>query len=173
LELDPLSANFSGNLAEHYFYARQIDQAVAQYKKTIAMNPKLANPHAGLARVFELQRRFEESLAELNQAIALSKRSPKLIALLGHINASAGRKDETLRLLRELERMPRGVEVAPADFALIYLALDDKERALTWLRKAAAEAEPALLYLKVDPAYDGLRSDRRFKDLLKKIEGIN
>jgi TolB-like protein/Flp pilus assembly protein TadD len=170
LELDPLSANFSGNLAEHYFYARQIDQAVAQYRKTIAMNPKLANPHAGLARVFELQRRFEESLAELNQAIALSKRSPKLIALLGHINASAGRKDETLRLLRELERMPRGVEVAPADFALIYLALDDKERALTWLRKAAAEAEPALLYLKVDPAYDGLRSDRRFKDLLKKIE---
>jgi len=170
LELDPLSANFSSNLAEHYFYARRIDQAAAQYQKTIAMNPKLANPHAGLARVYELQRRFEASLAELNQAIALSKRSPKLIALLGHIYASAGRKDETLRLLRELERMPRGVEVSPADFALIYLALDDKERALTWLRKAAAEAEPALLYLKVDPAYDGLRSDRRFKDLLKRIE---
>jgi TolB-like protein/Tfp pilus assembly protein PilF len=170
LELDPLSANFSGNLAEHYFYARQIDQAVAQYHKTIGMNPKLANPHAGLARVYELQRRFDESLAELNRAIALSKRSPKLIALLGHINASAGRKDETLRLLRELERMPRGVEVSPADFALIYLGLDDKERALTWLRKAAAESEPALLYLKVDPAYDGLRSDRRFKNLLKRIE---
>ena len=170
LELDPLSANFSGNLAEHYFYARQIDQAVAQYRKTIAMNPKLANPHAGLARVFELQRRFEESLAELNQAIALSKRTPKLIALLGHINASAGRKDETLRLLRELEQMPRGVVVAPSDFALIHLALDDKERALTWLRKAAAEGEPALLYLKVDPAYDGLRSDQRFKNLLKRIE---
>ena len=170
LELDPLSANFSGNLAEHYFYARQIDQAVAQYQKTIRMNPKLANPHAGLARVYELQRRFDESLAELNLAIALSKRSPKLIALLGHINASAGRKDETLRLLRELERMSRGVEVSPADFALIYLGLDDKERALTWLRKAAAEAEPALLYLKVDPAYDGLRSDRRFKKLLKRIE---
>jgi TolB-like protein/Flp pilus assembly protein TadD len=170
LELDPLSANFSGNLAEHYFYARQIDQAVAQYHKTIGMNPKLANPHAGLARVYELQRRFDESLAELNRAIALSKRSPKLIALLGHINASAGRKDETLRLLRELERMSLGVEVSPADFALIYLGLDDKERALTWLRKAAAEAEPALLYLKVDPAYDGLRSDRRFKNLLKRIE---
>jgi eukaryotic-like serine/threonine-protein kinase len=173
LELDPLSANFSGNLAEHYFFARQFDQAVAQYQKTIAMNPKLANPHAGLARVFALQRRFEESLAELNQAIALSKRSPKLIALLGHINASAGRKDETLRLLRELERMPRGVEVAPVDFALIYLALDDKERALTWLRKAAAEDKPALLYLKVDPAYDSLRSDRRFKELLKRIESVN
>jgi hypothetical protein len=41
---------------------------------------------------------------------------------------------------------------------------------LTWLRKAAAESEPALLYLKVDPAYDGLRSDRRFKNLLKRIE---
>jgi eukaryotic-like serine/threonine-protein kinase len=170
LELDPLSANFSSNLAEHYFYARQIDQAVAQYHKTIRMNPKLANPHAGLARVYELQRRFDESLAELNRAIELSKRSPKLIALLGHINASAGRKDETLRLLRELERMSLGVEVSPADFALIYLGLDDKERALTWLRKAAAEAEPALLYLKVDPAYDGLRSDRRFKNLLKRIE---
>jgi tetratricopeptide (TPR) repeat protein len=173
LELDPLSANFSANLAEHYFFARQIDQAAAQYRKTIAMNPKLANPHAGLARVYELQRKFEASLAELNQAIALSKRSPKLIALLGHIYASAGRKDETLLLLRELERMPSGVEVSPADFALIYLALDDKERALTWLRTAAAEDDPALLYLKVDPAYDGLRSDLRFKELLKRIEPIN
>jgi serine/threonine-protein kinase len=170
LELDPLSANFSANLAEHYFYARQIDQAVAQYQKTIAMNPKLASPHAGLARVYELQRRFDESLAEVNRAIALSKRAPKLIALLGHVSASAGRKDETLRLLRELERMSREVEVSPADFALIYLALDDKERALTSLRKVAAEADPALLYLKVDPAYDSLRSDRRFKDLLKRIE---
>lgn len=173
LELDPLSANFSGNLADHYFFARQIDQAVAQYQKTIAMNPKLANPHAGLARAYELQRRFDESLAELNRAIALSKRSPKLIAMLGHINAVAGRKDETLRLLRELERLSRKVEVSPADFALVYLALDDKERALTWLRKAAKEDDPAILYLKVDPAYDGLRSDQRFKELLKRIEGAN
>jgi eukaryotic-like serine/threonine-protein kinase len=170
LELDPLSANFSGNLAEHYFYARQFDQAAAQYQKAATMNPKLATLHAGLARVYERQRKFEESLMELNQAIALSKRSPKLIALLGHINASAGRKDETLRLLRELEQMSRGGDVSPADFALIYLALDDKERALTWLRKAAREHEPAMLYLKVDPAYDGLRSDQRFKDLFKTIE---
>jgi tetratricopeptide (TPR) repeat protein len=170
LELDPFSANFSSNLADHYFYARQFDQAVAQYQKTIAMNPKLATPHAGLARVFEQQRRYEESLAELNRAIALSKRSPKLIALLVHINASAGRRDETLRLLGELGRMSREVEVSPADFALVYLALDDKEQALVSLRKAAAEADPALLYLKVDPAYDGLRSDRRFKNLLKRIE---
>jgi serine/threonine-protein kinase len=170
LELDPLSANFSANLADHHFYARQFDQAVAQYRKTIAMAPKLAAPHAGLARVYELQRRYDESLAEVNQAITLSKRSPKLIALLGHVNASAGRKDEALLLLRELERAPREVEVSPADFALVYLALDDKERALTSLRKAVTEADPALLYLKVDPAYDGLRSDRRFKDLLKRIE---
>jgi len=170
LELDPLSASFSANLGDHYFYARQIDQALGQYRKTIGMNPKLANPHAGLARVYELQRRYEESLAELNRAITLSKRSPKLIALLGHINAFAGRKGETLRLLRELERMSGEVEISPADFALVYLALDDKERAMTWLRKAVAESDPALLYLKVDPAYDGLRSDRRFKDLLKRIE---
>jgi serine/threonine-protein kinase len=170
LELDPLSANFSANLADHYFYARQIDQAAAQYQKTIAANPNLASPHAGLARVYELRRRYEESLAELNRAIALSKRSPKLVALLAHVNASAGRKEETLRLLRELRRAQRDVEVSQSDFALVYLALDDKEQALTRLRKAAAEADPALLYLKVDPVYDGLRSDRRFKDLLKRIE---
>jgi eukaryotic-like serine/threonine-protein kinase len=170
LELDPFSANFSANLADHYFYAHQFDQAVAQYQKTIAMNSKLATPHVGLARIFQMQRKYEESLAELNRAIALSKRSPKLIALLIHINASAGRRDETLRLLGELGRMSREGEVSPVDFALVYLALDDKERALTSLRKAAAASDPALLYLKVDPAYDNLRSDQRFKDLLKRIE---
>jgi serine/threonine-protein kinase len=167
--LDPLSVNFSDNLAGHYYYARQFDQSSAQYRKTIAANPKFAEPHVGLARVYWQQSKFEESLAELNQAIALSKRAPKLIAALGHVYAVAGKKEESLRLLRELERLAPQAEISPADFALIYLGLNDKDQAFVWLRRAYDKRDVSLIYLRVDPVYDRIRSDPRFTQLLERI----
>jgi len=52
---------------------------------------------------------------------------------------------------------------------MIYTALGDKEQAFSWLEKALAENDIALPYLKVNPAFDPLRSDPRFAELLKKV----
>jgi TolB-like protein len=168
-QLDPFSVNFSNNLAGHYYYAHQFDQAAAQYRKTIALNPKLPEPHIGLARAYQQQGKFAEALAELNQAIALSKRTPRLVSALGHVYAAAGKKEEALRLLQELEQSGQQAEVLSADSALIYLGLDQKDRAFDRLRKAYDERSASLIYLRVDPVYDRVRSDPRFLELLKRV----
>jgi hypothetical protein len=55
------------------------------------------------------------------------------------------------------------------EFAMTYAALGDKEQAFAWLEKAYAERAPWLVSLKTDPAFNPLRSDRRFQDLVRRV----
>jgi len=53
--------------------------------------------------------------------------------------------------------------------AMIYSGLDEKDEAFAWLEKAYQQRSFFLLFMKMDPMMDGLRSDRRFADLLGRI----
>lgn len=77
--------------------------------------------------------------------------------------------NETLKILAEMKEMSKQQYVAPLAFANIYLALGDREQTFEWLEKAYAERQPNLRALKMAPAYDELRSDPRFADLLRRI----
>jgi hypothetical protein len=59
--------------------------------------------------------------------------------------------------------------VASYPFAMIYAALGERDLAFEWLERAFAERDPMLVALNVDPAFDGLRSDPRFANLLNRI----
>jgi hypothetical protein len=71
-------------------------------------------------------------------------------------------------VLRELVRDRAGPKyIAADDIAAVYIGLGDTDHAFAWLRHACEERATALVNLKVDPAFDGLRGDRRFDDLLR------
>ena len=63
--------------------------------------------------------------------------------------------------------------VSAYDWASRYAALGEKERALEWLEKAYAERDPMMAVLNTDPECDGLRSDPRFADLLRRIQSLD
>jgi tetratricopeptide (TPR) repeat protein len=88
---------------------------------------------------------------------------------LAHGYARAGRRNEALKLLRELEALSTRERVSPAYIARIYSGLGARERALTWLRKAYDEHSDHVTNIGVDPAYDPLRSDPRFIEMLRGI----
>jgi len=88
---------------------------------------------------------------------------------LGYAYAIAGNRDGALQLLNvALERANRGDFPAFA-IAQIYIGLGERDRAFEWLRKAVDERD-VYLSLKVDPIYDPLRADPRFKDLLRRVK---
>jgi tetratricopeptide (TPR) repeat protein len=89
--------------------------------------------------------------------------------LLGHAYALAGRQADARKILAALER-PTPRQSAPSfQIAQVYIGLGDHDRAMEWLEKAYAERSPWLSWLKVEPTVDPLRSDPRFKDLLRRI----
>ncbi|HZO07049.1 MAG TPA: hypothetical protein VFB52_11740, partial [Solirubrobacterales bacterium] len=81
----------------------------------------------------------------------------------------SGRRGEALRIINELEGQAARRQVSPVYIAKIYAGLGDKDRAFEWLRRGYAERSDHLVSLRVDPAYDSLRSDPRFVDLLRSV----
>jgi hypothetical protein len=93
----------------------------------------------------------------------------RLLSALGEGYAALGRESEAQRLAVELEALSENHYVPEHLIALVYSALNDKEKAFTWLERADEARDACLIWLRVDPGYDPLRSDPRFAQLLRKL----
>ena len=111
----------------------------------------------------------EAAIKELQKAIAIAGRTSGLLALLGHAYAASGKQGEAQKILGELNKMSEQAYVSPYDLAILYLGLGDKDRALEQLNKAYDDRAGWIIYLKVEPIFDPLRSDARFVDLVRRV----
>jgi len=142
------------------------EDAIAQLRKTLAIDSTYVQARWRLAGSLESAGRFTEALDEANRLVTLSDSSSQALSLLAAIDARAGRRDEARALLDHLLARSRRQYVPPVLIALIFNALSDPDSALTWLEKAFAERSNAIAYLAVDYQNAPLRHDPRFQALL-------
>ena len=167
-ELDPLSAIIGINLGDMFVLARRYDEAIAQYKRTLVRNPKFAYAYAALSRAYGLKGMYAEAIAEARRYMDLDNNSVAQ-GLLGLWLAKSGKRDEAMKLLAELKQESTRKYVQNYDFALIYIGLGNKDEALNYLEKhVTSRAETANTYA-VAPELDELRSEPRFKAMLKRM----
>jgi serine/threonine-protein kinase len=165
-ELDPLSSIIGTNLGDMLVYARRYDEAIAQYKRTIVRNPNFAYAHRALGWAYGAKGMYPEAIAETRAAKQLGDFGN---GYLGLWLARSGNRAEASKLLDELKREATVQYVQNYDFALIYIGLGDKEQALNYLEKhMLARAETANSYA-IAPELDELRSEPRFKEMLKRM----
>jgi tetratricopeptide (TPR) repeat protein len=91
------------------------------------------------------------------------------LAFLARAYALAGKTDEAQKILAQLKEQSARRYVSPYQVAMIYAGLGDKEQTLAWLEKACQQRVHNLVFLKVEPELDGLRSDPRFVDLIRRV----
>jgi tetratricopeptide (TPR) repeat protein len=168
-ELDPLSSILNENIGWQYYLAREYEKAIEQYRKTLDLDPNFAEAHYSLGLSLERLGRYEESVAELQKAVSLSGGNERYLGALGHAFAVAGRQRAALRVLEQLQKLAEKTYVRPYDIALIHMGLGQKDQGFAWLEKAYEEGPDTLRWLKVDPEFDPLRSDPRFRDLLRRL----
>jgi tetratricopeptide (TPR) repeat protein len=108
-----------------------------------------------------------EAIAQYQKKISLKGESATTQVYMGYAYAMSGKRNEALALLNTLKA--RKAYVSPAELAILYAGLGDKEAALAALERAYAAHDPQMQYLKVEPHYDSLRSDPRFTDLMRKV----
>ena len=158
-----------------YYLARQYDQSIAQSRKALEMFPNFFLPHMALGRALFEKGDYSTGIEELQKAKAMEP-TPLVIGNLGYAYAKSGRKDEARKLLAELKEQSKRRYVASYWIAMIYVGLDEKDEAFAWLEKAYQERSWFLVWIKMDPMVDSLRSDSRFTDLrnpLKDRRGRN
>jgi TolB-like protein/Tfp pilus assembly protein PilF len=165
--LDPLSPIISADLADALCVAHLYDESVQQSRKTLEMHPYFAVAHYELGQAFAQKHMYTEAIAELRRAIELSGGNTAFDSKLAYAYAISGRTEEAIKIVKDLEvRQGRPSSTDP-HIALIYVGLGDHDQAMSWLNKAyQARFNPSIL---MRPAFDPLRSDGRFQNLLRRI----
>jgi serine/threonine-protein kinase len=166
---DPLSLIINSALGWGYYFVRQYDRAIEQSKKTLEMNPNFfwALYILGISHLKDSN--SGEALKVFQKASRISKEHPLFLSHLGVAFAWTGDIDKARDVVKKLEKRVEKKSACSFFVALIFMALDDKEKAFEWLERAYKDRDLWLLFIKVDPLFDSLRSDPRFKALLKKI----
>ena len=167
-ELDPLSPIIGTNLGDALVYARRYDEAIAQYKRTLVRNPNFAYAHQALGWAYGSNGRYPEAIAETRAAIELRNGSSAK-GYLGLWLAKSGKRDQAVELLSELKQEATRGYVQSYTFALIYIGLGDKAEALNWLEKQMSDRSETANTYAVVPELDDLRSESRFKAMLKRM----
>jgi len=169
LEIDPLSLIINSHLGDLLSRAGRLDQGIAQLRRTLELDPNFFRAHLWLGEAYQQKGLHGEAIAELKRAVTLGGGGPEALAALARAYAVAGERREALKLLGELKEQSRRRFVPATDFAFVYIGLGQKEQAFVWLEQAYQERSGWLAFAKIDPRFDGLRSDPRFQDLLRRI----
>jgi TolB-like protein/Tfp pilus assembly protein PilF len=160
-ELDPLSLRINENVGLMLYYARRYDEAIDALKKANEMDPNKSVGRGYLRWVYWEKSMYDEALNQF------PKKNNQYS--LGITYAKMGKREEAQQVLDYWIKRSKHEYISSYDFALFYFALGDNDQGFKLLDKAYEEHDDSLSYLKVEPKVDPVRSDPRFKALLKKM----
>ncbi|HET8669863.1 MAG TPA: tetratricopeptide repeat protein [Candidatus Saccharimonadales bacterium] len=168
-QVDPQSLTISAVLGWVLYLARDYDKAIDHEKTVLEMDSNFALAHRYLGLIYEQKGMYAEAISEFHTAESLSGARPLDSGALAHAYAIAGKITEARQILKKvIERSPR-VYFPSYDIALIYVGLGEKDLAFDWLERAFEERSPWLIHLNVDPRFDSVRADPRFRDLVDRL----
>jgi Tfp pilus assembly protein PilF len=162
-EIDPLSPWTNSGFIS--FLARRYDEGIAESQKALELDPQFAAAHMVIGLSYVQKKNYEQAIAELQRA----QDNPDSRALLGYAYGVAGKRTEARHLLEELQQVAKEKYVSPFPVAATYVGLGETDKAFEMLEKAYVERSWAMGMLKVNPIFDPIRSDRRYVELLRRM----
>ena len=169
-ELDPLNLRINALEAQFLIHAGRTDEALTRLQETLEVEPNyfLARLYASSAYIEKGM--YREAVSEAQRAREISgARSNYSQAFLGYALAKSGKKAEARSVLDALLKSAAEHYVEPYHIALIYNGLGEHDEALAWLERSYANRTPRMVFLKVEPKWNNLRSDPRFQDLIRRV----
>jgi serine/threonine protein kinase/tetratricopeptide (TPR) repeat protein len=168
-DLEPLSLVIRTTVGLQFLLERRHDEAIEILRKVVALDENFGMAHFFLGQVYVERQMFAEAVAELKMAETLAAYSSESVAALGVAYAGAGKKEETMRRLKELEERSRTRYVSPLLFTHLLLALGEKDQALRYLKQAREIRACDLIWLNVRPAFEGLRHEPAFVEICSEV----
>ena len=173
VELDPLSPSINFRLAVTLFHLKRYSESIAQYRATLELDPTSSWIHERLGDAYEQNGMPDPAIAEWSNALTLLKEND-LAAMLKEEYRVSG-FDKAVRLIsrKRLERMhaslDRGDYIPAMRFAQLYMRLGNRDQTLFWLGKSADEINAFTVDILHHPIFDGIRSEPRFLEVVRRI----
>ena len=181
-QLDPLSPIINSNLGQYAYYEHRYDDAIENYNKTLEMVPDfwVAHHYRGLA--YTMKGMYEQAIAEFRGLLESPgegplkegsvEKDPEVAASLAFAYGRAGKRKDAEAILERFKTLSGQRYVSPLYFAIAYAGLNDQDQAIAYLNKAYESRHPGLVLIRIDPLFDRLRSDDRFKQIVQRFEPI-
>jgi len=167
-ELDPLSSVIVTEVGGCLLYARRYDEAIAQFKHSLTLDPKFYYAHVYLGWAFNARGMYREAIEEYRKALELND-DPTAKAFLALSLAKSGQRGDAIKLGDQLKLESPHRYVPSYCFAIVHLALGERDEAFQWLEKDIDERSSWPVVYAVVPELDELRGDPRFKEMLKRL----
>jgi serine/threonine protein kinase/tetratricopeptide (TPR) repeat protein len=167
IELDPLRANVRANHMNRAVWAGRFDEAIEAAPEAISLAPENPITYVNRGAAYERKRMFPDAIADLQKACEIDKENLDHRIELARILAISSDRAGAEAILKEIE--PHIDKTSQTTLAGLYAALADNQKALDLLEKAYAEGVPGLRSLAADYVFDPLRTEPRFKELLRKL----
>jgi eukaryotic-like serine/threonine-protein kinase len=168
-DLDPLSLIVSSNVGWVYFRARRNEEAIAEFERGLALDSTYLQSHMRLADSYFAAGLVDEAIAEGETVARLSNGNVADLILLEKLKLRAGRPNEFDRRLEELVALNAKGYASPGAIANAFFAAGRNDEGFVWLERAYAERSNNMVYLSVEPSYDSVRDDPRFRALLRAV----
>jgi TolB-like protein/tetratricopeptide (TPR) repeat protein len=169
-EISPQSSVIATALANVLFLAGRFDDAIDQCHQALVLDPGAVSAHTILRWAYEKKGMHAEALAAYEQERSFAGDTPTTRAKRAHVLAAIGQHDEARAILDEILARRQEEWVTAYEIAIIYCLLGDQDNAINWLTRADREHAVGFTFVRVDPHLDGLRSDPRFKELIRGTE---
>ncbi|HEV2223247.1 MAG TPA: protein kinase [Candidatus Acidoferrales bacterium] len=172
--LDPLSSVDNTLLGTGLYFSRRYGEAIKQLITTIQMDPNFWLARDALGWTYLQTGRPAAAMEQFRHAVKISGPTiPEPLSSLGYAYGVTGDKQDALKIIHTLEDESKQQYISPYLVALVYVGMNDRDHAFQWLEKAYQVRSWYLAALNVDPKFDRVRSDPRFRDLLSRVHFPN
>ncbi len=155
---------------EIYYWAQQYDKALELIHAAAKTNPSDGITNFLLGWAYVAKMNWPDAADAFRKAAPLSDRDAGDVMSLAYVYASDGQRNRVPPMLEEVEEKTKLMYVPVYRIAATYVALGDHEQAIRWLQRAYSDDFGWMVWLKVDPVMDPLRSDPRFQSLLARMK---
>ena len=168
-QLDPLSVPVNRAVGWVIYFSRSYDQAIEELRKTLGMDPNFLAARLVLWWALLAKGSHEEAITDIRKEVESPGLRTMKKLMLGYACAVSGRLEEAGGILWELQPKIEGENRLALLAAMLFIAMDDKDRAFDQLERAFQIREPGLVFLRVAPWADPLRSDKRYQSLVERL----
>src|SRR5207249_2223567 len=168
-ELDPLSLIINTTMGWQFYVAGQNENAVEQLRKVLDIDAKFSPARRTLEEVYAHMGKQKEAVAEREKALSLSGGAELAASIEEDFNKS-GYKGVLQSWLDGLTELSKHSYVSSCSIAESYMRMGEKQKAFEWLEKAYEEHDSGLVSLAVEPMFESLRTDPRFKEIVRRMK---
>jgi DNA-binding winged helix-turn-helix (wHTH) protein/TolB-like protein len=168
-ELDPSSLTINVGGGRLFYYLRQYDRAIQQFQNIIAVEPNDGSSYYALYTIYEQKQMYPEAVDSYLKAQSLDGAPPEISEGFREAFRVSGWQGFLRKRLEALKTKAKSGQVQPFQLANLYVRLGQKDEAFAWLEKSFEARDAATLQFKIEPAFDSLRNDPRYVQLIHKI----